>query len=98
MGYGEKVGTLYFDKGIIYYIILCLYNNIFISKFYQSPAKWKDAGEKSLKILSFFLKKDMKRLSIFTFRKIILIKKIHFSGVFIFLKTPYHACCYICVK
>ena len=39
------------------------------------PCKMEGRRKKLVKILSFFLKKDMKRLSIFTFRKKMLTKK-----------------------
>ena len=56
------------------------------------PCKMKGRRKKLVKILSFFLKKDMKSMSIFTFRKKMLTKKNHFFGFSTFLRTPYGTC------
>ena len=51
----------------------------------------KGRREKLVKILSFFLKKDMESMSIFTFRKKMLTKKIHIFEIFDFFTNalPY---------
>ena len=64
MGYGEKVGTLYFDKGIIYYIKLCLYNNFnnFIYKFKSKPGEMEGRREKKFQDSIFFFEKGHEKV------------------------------------
>ena len=52
----------------------------------------KGRRKKLVKILSFFLKKDMKSMSIFTFRKKMLTKKNPLFRFSIFLHAPYDTC------